>query len=863
LPGTLSKSQFGADRGTVVDRKNDKEHEARLRTARGTRGWGRILARVALITLSLLMLLTIVAALALAQHLSHLNKSTPDVEKLLQERSAQPSVMLSASGTPLATFKRGHYERVSLEQVSPYVIQALIAVEDHRFYEHRGLDLNRTLGAAWYTLRGSPQGGSTITQQLVRNLYPKRIGRARTMDRKLREMLTALKIERTYSKREILEAYLNSVPFLYQVTGIEMAARTYYDKSAAELDVMESATLVGMLKGTSYYNPLLHPQRAQQRRNVVLSQMVRRGMLDSAAYRAARARPLQVQWTRPPEPLGSAPHFAAHVRRQLIDWAEANDYNIYSDGLTVHSTLDDGLQEAAAAAVARQAEVLQQIADVEWSQRDARVASRAPAAYAKLRKKAEPFSQFWNERPGLLEAFVRESPEFRRALQAGATEEAALERLSADERYLDNVRATKTRLEAGFVALDPRSGEVKAWIGSRDFERDQFDHVAQAQRQPGSTFKPFVYGAAMERGMLPELLYPDGKVEIPLADGGVWRPTDMSGFSGRMMTLREGLIFSKNTITAQVSQDVGVQQVIALAQAAGIRSSRLRAVPSLALGTSPVSLLEMAAAYATIAQVGQYRAPLTIKRITDRDGKVVAEFGSAPEQAMSEQTAVELIDMLRGVVRQGTGVEVRSRFNITADIAGKTGTTQNNADGWFMLMHPQLVAGAWVGFNDQRVTMRSNYWGQGGHNAVLLIGDFFRDALKARLIDATAQFPKSDRPPLMVHKSVEYETRVVQGIDLIPEGYGVISSEDGETAMVVAPDGVHQVEGGAQGVSRLLGEIARPETSAQAPGVPSSGASATSTVADAGPVAAPRKRPFWYPRAPAQELQNGELHYGQ
>lgn len=851
----------------MVDSRNSR-NSRKKRSHRGPEdvraklGWGGIIVRGTLIAMSLLMVLLIAAALVVAQHLSRLNKTTPDVEKLMQTRAAHPSVMLSASGAHLATFRRGHFERVSLDQVSPYVIRALIAVEDHRFYAHRGVDVSRTLGAAWYTLRGSSQGGSTITQQLVRNLFPKRIGRARTLERKVREMMTAIKIEQVYSKKEILEAYLNSVPFLYQVTGIEMAARTYYDKPAAELDLLESATLVGMLKGTSYYNPVLHPRRAQQRRNVVLAQMVRRGMLDAEVYQAVRDRPLPVQWTRPPEPLASAPHFVAHVRRQLIEWAEANDYNIYTDGLIVHSTLDDALQQAAAAAVARQSEVLQQIADVEWSQRDGRVASRTPAAYARLHKKAAPFSQFWTERPGLLDVFVRESGEFRRALQAGETEAAAFERLTRDESFLEGLRATKTRLEAGFVALDPRSGEIKAWIGSRNFERDQFDHVAQAARQPGSVFKPFVYGAAMEHGLTPELLYPDGQVEIPLADGGVWRPTDMAGFSGRMMSMREGLIFSKNTITAQVSQDVGVQQVVALAHAAGVRASQLRPVPSLALGTSPVTLLEMASAYSTIAQVGQYRAPLAIKRITDRDGKVLAEFGSAPERVMSEQTAVELIDMMRGVVRQGTGVEVRSRFNISADIAGKTGTTQNNADGWFMLMHPQLVAGAWVGFNDQRVTMRSDYWGQGGHNAVLLIGDFFRDALKARLIDAKAQFPKSPRPPTITRRSTDYETRVVQGIDLIPEGHGVITSESGDPVVVVTPDGVHQVEGGAQGLARFLEKAASPEDrTGKAAGSAASASSSGDSGSAAAPSApAPRRRPFWHPRAPANEKPEGELY---
>ncbi|MDB5748058.1 MAG: transglycosylase family protein, partial [Massilia sp.] len=334
------------------------------------------------------------------------------------------------------------------------------------------------------------------------------------------------------------------------------------------------------------------------------------------------------------------------------------------------------------------------------------------------------------------------------------------------------LREAKTRLEAGFVAMDPMSGEVKAWVGSRDFAKDQFDHVAQALRQPGSTFKPIVYGAALEKGIPPEQPYVDAVMEIRAADGTVWKPTDMSGTTGRQLTMREGLVHSKNTITAQVMQDVGLPPVIKLAQSMGVRQSKLAAVPSLALGTSPVTLLEMVSTYSTIAAQGEYRKPLFVRRITDRDGTVIADFGrTAPERAMSQASSVALIDMLRGVVNRGTGTGVRYRFCINGDVAGKTGTTQNNADGWFILMHPNLVAGAWVGFNDNRVTMRSNYWGQGGHNAILLVGDFFRTALDAGKIDKAAIFPggRPAAPPrIQIEEPAEEEfieaSEITEGI---------------------------------------------------------------------------------------------------
>jgi penicillin-binding protein 1A len=312
---------------------------------------------------------------------------------------------------------------------------------------------------------------------------------------------------------------------------------------------------------------------------------------------------------------------------------------------------------------------------------------------------------------------------------------------------MERLRDAKTLLSAGFVAIDPRSGEVKAWVGSPDFNREQFDHVFQARRQPGSTFKPFVYGAALQRGISTEHRYLDGDIEITLADGNVWKPTDGSGPSGEMLSLRDGLVQSKNTITAQVMNEVGVDAVVAFAQAAGVRS-KLDPVPSLALGTSPVSLLEMTSAYATLAALGERREPLLVTRIDERDGRTIAMFDSQPERTIEQPLAEKLVDVMRGVPQTGTGTLVRTEFGVRGDIAGKTGTTQNNTDGWFLLMQPNLVAGAWVGFNDPRVTIRSNYWGQGGHNALRVVGDFFRQGQKSRLIGVDARFPEVMREPV-------------------------------------------------------------------------------------------------------------------
>lgn len=657
-------------------------------------------------------LLALLAAFGL--YLAALIPASPGIDDLRQVQAARPSVLLSADGQVLATFRKRQQEPVPLAKVSPYVVKALLDTEDRRFYDHHGLDIRRTASALVHTLQGDTQGGSTITQQLARNLFPEDIGRSRNLHRKFKEMVTALRIERLYTKDQILEHYLNSAPFLYNAVGIEMAARTYFDKPASQLDPAEAATLVGMLKGTHYYNPVLFPERAVKRRNLVLQQMANAGDLPAAEFDRLRQTPLRLSFRRPEDDLGTAPHFAAYARRWLLEWADAHDVDLYADGLRIETTLDTRLQKLAEHAVEVESAVLQKVADGEWA--------TLPAA------------------------LLRESAEYKQAVAGGATDAQALKKLAADKPLMAKLRQDKLRLEAGFLAMDPNTGEVKAWVGSRDFERNQFDHVAQAERQPGSTFKPIVYGAALEAGIGPERSYLDGPVEVRLDARTVWRPTDMHGFSGQMMTLRDGLVYSKNTITAQVSQEVGVPRIVGLAQAMGVDQSKLDPVPSIALGTSPVTLMEMVQAYCTIADQGTRHKPVFIRRIVSGDGESLAEFAAETSRPISQDSAVDLIDMLRGVVNQGTGTMIKSRYNITADVAGKTGTTQNNTDAWFILMHPQLVAGAWVGFDDQRLTIRSTYWGQGGHSAILLVGDFFRDALKGRYIAASEKFPAPRRP---------------------------------------------------------------------------------------------------------------------
>ncbi len=647
---------------------------------------------------------------------------TPSAGDIRKARITEPARILSADGHEMAVFKRANREWVKLNEMSPHLVKALVATEDHRFYDHFGLDWRRTASAALSTFGGDRQGGSTITQQLARNLYPEEIGRAPTLTRKLKEAITALKIEALYSKDEILETYLNTVPFLYNAFGIEMAARTYFDKPARKLDVLESATLIGMLKGTSYYNPVLNPERAEQRRNTVLSQMVKRGELTEAEFNRLKKRPLRLDFERQTEAPGEAPHFMQQLRKWLIEWADQNDYDIYADGLVVHTTIDSRLQQWAEQAVQRQGRQLQSVADSAW----------AP-------------SSVWSTDLETVQAFVRESGAYKKAREGGQTDSEAMARLTGDADFMKALKDEKTQVQAGFMALDPQSGEIKAWVGSRDFKQDQFDHVQQARRQPGSTFKPFVYAAAFMQGAKPTDTLPDKAIEIETEGGDVWRPTDSRPPSGRNITLRGGLVYSKNIITAQLMQQVGADKVADLARKMGVNESPLEEVLSLSLGTSPVTLYEMVTSYGTMANGGRYIAPRFVTRIENSEGKVLAEFAMPkPKVVLPPEVDATLLEVMRGVIDRGTGSAIRTRYGLRADLAGKTGTTQNNTDGWFIMMHGQLVAGAWVGFNDNRITLRSDYWGRGAQSALPIVGEVFQQALRNRVIDARLKLGEHD-----------------------------------------------------------------------------------------------------------------------
>ncbi|HYE96759.1 MAG TPA: transglycosylase domain-containing protein [Rubricoccaceae bacterium] len=681
-----------------------------------------------------------------------LSRDLPSLEQIENPRNLLATVVYTADGQELARyFNEENRTWVRLDQISPAVVQALIATEDRAFYDHWGVHLRRTLSAPIHIARGRPQGGSTITQQLARNLYREQVGFERSVTRKIKEILTAIRIERTFSKDEILEAYLNTVPWGYNAYGIEMAAQTYFSKPAAELTASEGATLIGMLAATSRYNPIRHPEAAQARRNLVLANMAHEGYLDPGQLAELQAQPIEIRFRRYSHEENLAPHFAEYLRLWFREWCRANGYDPYSDGLVIRTTIDSRVQALAQQAVDRQMRGLQAVVDFEWAGGGG-LGSDPEAYYRRMQRgDVEPFSLWWARNDAIVNEYIAESERFEELRAEGLSRGEAIARLRRDDDFIDSLKTTRTRLEVGLVAMNPRSGRVLAWVGGANFIADKFDHVAQARRQPGSTFKPFAYTAAFDLGYSPN---------APLLDGpltwGDWRPRNSGGGYSGFISLRTALAHSKNVVAARLTREITPEQVRIYAAKLGIRSC-IEPVRSIALGTNDVNLLEMAAAYSTLASGGIFHGPpldydparandpadpcrvpltrrdhqlneyvtLAVARIEDRYGNVIAEFNPGGREVLNPNSAYTIVDVLRGTIQFGTARSLRGRFDLNdLDLAGKTGTTQESADGWFMVMHPDLVVGAWNGFNDRRITFRSSYWGQGAHSAMLVAGDF-------------------------------------------------------------------------------------------------------------------------------------------
>ena len=652
--------------------------------------WGRRLWVAVAVPLAVAVGAAVAAVGSFGLYAWSLVPDTPDAYALARATQAQASVVLDVRGERLTQFEPDFQEWVPLDSIPVHLVDALVATEDRAFYRHGGVDLRRTAGAAWETVKGDRQGGSTITQQLARNLFPDEIGRAGTVERKTKEALAARAIERDHTKREILEAYLNTVPFLYNAFGVEMAARTYFGTHAPDLTVAQSAVLVAMLKGPQAYNPVRRPEAALGRRNLVLRLMAEQGRLSAVEAARLAAEPLGVDLHPQPRTYSAAPHFTAAVRREVEAWAQPRGYDVDRDGLVVRTTLDLPLQRQAQDAVAQRGDRLQRTADGQW---------RRPPRRA-------------------VDAVLRTTDAYARARDAGQDAGDALATVRDDPALVDSAVVAARRVEVALVAVQPETGAVRAYVGSRDFAADEYDHAGVARRQPGSTFKAFVFASALQRGYGPSDEVEGGSAAVELSDGTTWRPSGGSSEG----TLSDALAFSKNAVTARLTQEVGPHRVALVAQRMGVTSD-LDVVPSIGLGTSPVTLLEMVSAYGTVANDGLRRVPRFVTQIETASGTVLETFGGQGGQALTRRDARQLLDMLRGVVDRGTGRDLRA-LGATGDLAGKTGTSQDYADGWFIALRPGLAVGAWVGFNDQRVTFRSKDTGEGSRTALPVVASF-------------------------------------------------------------------------------------------------------------------------------------------
>ncbi|MDX1430432.1 MAG: transglycosylase domain-containing protein, partial [Rhodothermales bacterium] len=459
-----------------------KDYRERVRAFVTSRTSGERHAQ-AVYALGAIVFVLLAGTLAVGLYLLTLTDDLPSLEQLENPDFQLATVGFTADGEELQRYARQNRSWVSYEDISPNVISALIAIEDHRFFNHWGIDLIRTLAIPYHVLRGDPQGGSTLSQQLARNLYNEEIGKQVTVPRKLKEMVTAVQLERRYTKREIIEMYLNTVEFGYNAFGIDAASRTFFGKVPADLDALESATLVGMLRAITYYNPVRNPENAQRRRNLVLQQMAKRGFITETFFAANREKPVDTSYRSSEITAGSAPYFAEYVRNWTADWGKANGFDVYSDGLLVYTTLDSRMQEIAQKAVQAYMDKLQAVVDYEWSRASGYELSTSFEPYV-TKTGYEPFEYFWKSKKDVVDAFVRESEPFRILRNEGKSSAEALAQLRADETFMDSLKTAKTRLEAGLVAIDPRTGHVKAWVGGRDLKQDWFDHVALAKRQP-------------------------------------------------------------------------------------------------------------------------------------------------------------------------------------------------------------------------------------------------------------------------------------------------------------------------------------------------------------------------------------------
>jgi penicillin-binding protein 1A len=620
---------------------------------------------------------------------------------------------------------------VEYEEISPNIINALLATEDARFEKHSGIDFKGTFAIVWSVLTMDPRGSSTISQQLAKNLFDTRgrdyrgpLGRVRGLDMliiKTKEWIMAIKLEKNYTKKEIIKMYLNTVPFGSNAYGIKTAAKTFFGKKPSELDVEEAALLIGIVKGTSFYSPIYHPNRALERRNVVLSQMVKYGYLSGNKYNTLKVKPLDMaKYAVENQNKGSAPYFREVIRGLIFKWAKDRGIDLYTEGLKIYTTIDSKMQKYAEEAVVENMKDQQKKFFAHWKGRNPWI------------------NEHYKEIPGYIEKEARKTGRYKQLKQQYEHNESAIwKEMNKPIKMkvfswngerdttlspMDSIRYYKHFLHTGFMSMDPNTGHIKAWVGGIDYKHFKYDHVMQGKRQPGSSFKPIVYATAIDNGYHPCQEVADAPVTFASDIGGQpWTPDNSDGPpSYERMTLRRAMGRSINTISAKLMQEFGPNRVVEYAKRLGIRSP-LEPVPSLCLGTSPVSVYELLGVYSTFVNGGTWTKPMFITRIENRYGEVIESFPPTTVEALSEETAYLMVHMLQGALQEEGGTAqglFRYKMARTNEIGGKTGTTQNYSDGWFVGVTQDLVSGVWVGGDDMSIHFRSMSLGQGGRMAL-------------------------------------------------------------------------------------------------------------------------------------------------
>ncbi len=655
----------------------------------------------------------------------------PSFEELENPRSSLASEVYSADGKLLGKYFIENRSNIHFEDLSPNVVNALIATEDARFDRHSGIDIKAIFRLFFGVITGSSKGGgSTITQQLAKNLFPREpdYSFAELVVMKLKEWVTAIKLERNYSKEEILAMYLNTVDFGSQSYGIKSAAKTYFNKLPSDLNPEEAALLIGILQRPSWLSPVRHPDRALERRNVVLKQMEKYDYIGEKEYDSLKTIPIDMSSYRIQDhTAGLGTYFREYLRGALTDWcnshpkSDGTPYNLYRDGLKIYSTIDSRMQAYAEDAVSEYVgKELQPAFFRHW-----KGYPNAPFVFEKSVEKKEIRN--------LMVQAMRRTDRYYRLKQQNMTDDEILKNFQEPVKMQvfswkgpidtiltpwDSIRYYKFFLQAGLMSMDPHTGYVKAYVGGIDNRYFQFDHVKMSKRQVGSTFKPFLYTLAMQEGETPCTRYPNIQPVIELWNGDVWAPENSSDERlGEEVTLKWALANSNNWISGQLMKKYSPQDVITIARKMGV-TSYIPPVYSIALGSADLTLYEMTGAMSTFANKGLWVEPIFITRICDRNGNVLEQFVPRQQEAISEETAYLMVQLMKGVVESGTGIRLRYKYGFDNPIAGKTGTTQNQSDGWFMGITPDLVTGVWVGCEDRAAHFRTLDLGQGANTAL-------------------------------------------------------------------------------------------------------------------------------------------------